>query len=263
MNQNQLSKDSDRRAKEALALWSVFIVVNVVINGTIPFILGADLRGWTGSPIKDVTFNLVTYSGLFLVAPLILTKGWGTVRQPAFLVPLLVAVLAMTLRTFVRPVAALAVVMLAYLHWRFNLSELGFRSRGWRRDITAILLIGLLTLVPRLLQSRPISFAPVQALLAGLDRLFANPATTTEYLFYLGFVAERLAPRTGKWLTPVLIGLMYTAHEMTNPEYWYEGMSFVLTFVGVVLITAIYLWRRNVIAIWLGDGIGRLVSRLF
>ena len=40
-------------------------------------------------------------------------------------------------------------------------------------------------------------------------------------------------------------------------------MSFVLTFVGVALITAIYLWRRNVIAIWLGDGIGRLVSHLF
>jgi hypothetical protein len=55
---------------------------------------------------------------------------------------------------------------------------------------------------------------------------------------------------------------MYTAHEMTNPEYWYEGVFFPMIFVGVALFTALYLWRRNIVAAWLGDGLGRFVSNL-
>jgi Na+-transporting NADH:ubiquinone oxidoreductase subunit NqrB len=93
--------------------------------------------------------------------------------------------------------------------------------------------------------------------------LFANPASSIESFFYFGFLAERLSHKTGRWLTPLLIGLMYSVHEMTNPEYWYEGMNFWLVFVGVAITAAIYLWRRNVVVIWLGSGLGRKVSRLF
>ncbi len=64
-------------------------------------------------------------------------------------------------------------------------------------------------------------------------------------------------------MTPVLIGLMYMLHEMTNPEYWYEGMRFFLVWVGVAMTAIVYLWRRSVVVIWLGDGLGRLLSRLF
>ena len=253
----------DRKGKQALVLWGVFIVVIVAMNGTIPFILGVDLHHWTASPVKSVLFNLVGYGGLFLVAPLILSKGWAVVRRPAFLIPLLVAVAAMTARTFVRPVAVLAVIVLAYLHWRFDLSELGFRSRGWRGDAIAILLLGLWLFIPRLLQSAPFSFAPARAVLAVLDRLFANPASTTENLFYYGFMTERLSHKFGRWLTPLMIGLFYTAHEMSNPEYWYEGVMFGVIFVGVALVAAIYLWRRSSIVIWLGDGLGWFARALF
>jgi hypothetical protein len=55
---------------------------------------------------------------------------------------------------------------------------------------------------------------------------------------------------------------MYTAHEMTNPEYWYEAMNFAITLVGVALVTGLYLWRRNVVAIWLGDGLRRFFSAM-
>jgi hypothetical protein len=96
-----------------------------------------------------------------------------------------------------------------------------------------------------------------------LHRLFANPASTVENLFYFGFLTERLSLKAGRWLTPLLIGLMYTAHEMTNPEYWYEDMNFLLPFVGVAIFAFIYLWRRSVVAIWLGDGLYRFVSNLF
>jgi hypothetical protein len=92
--------------------------------------------------------------------------------------------------------------------------------------------------------------------------LFANPASTAENLFYFGFLAERLSGKIGKRLTPLLIALMHTVHEMSNPEYWYEGVPFVLIYIGVAIITTIYLWRRSIIVIWLGDGLGRFLTGL-
>ncbi|MCX6566032.1 MAG: hypothetical protein NTW38_06360 [Candidatus Aminicenantes bacterium] len=261
--ENEPTKDLRRQSMQALSLWGVFIALAVIMNGTIPFILGFDLHKWTYSPLKDVAFNLILYGGLFLVVPLVLTKGWATVRRPAFFLPLIIAVLAMTLRTFFRPTAALAVIILIYLHWRFDLSKLGIQSRGWKGDIIAILLFGLIYLAPSLLQSNPMLSAPGNAFLASLDRLFLNPASTTEYLFYFGFLAERLSHQTGKWMTPLIIAAMYTTHEMSNPEYWYEGSKFLLIFIGVALTTSIFLWRRSIVVIWLGDGLGRFVSRLF
>lgn len=252
----------ERLVQEALWLWVVFIALAIVVNGTIPFALGADLRPWTGSLIRSVIIHFAFYAGLFLVAPLVIVKGWSTVGRPAFFLPLLLAVLAIGLRPFFRPSVALVVVVLAYLHWRFGLSELGIRSRGWRGDALAVLLIGVLFLAPALPRLAMGSLNPEAALVAGLDRLFANPASTTEYLFYFGFLAERLSTRAGRWLTPPLIGAMYTAHEATNPEYWYGGMAFGFAFVGITALTAMYLWRGSLPTIWLGDGIGRALSRL-
>ena len=118
-------------------------------------------------------------------------------------------------------------------------------------------------IIPNLVRpgSHPISILP--AIVTGMDRLFANPASTVENLFYFGFLTERLSFKTGRWLTPVLVGLMYSIHEMTNPEYWYEGMPFALVLIGVAITASIYLWRRNIIAIWLGDGLGKLLGNLF
>src|SRR5512143_3338278 len=110
--ENEPTIDIQRQSIQALYLWGVFIALAVIINGTLPFILGFDLHAWTYSPLKDVAFNLIIYGGLFLVVPLVLTRGWATVRQPAFFVPLIIAVLAMTLRTFFRPTAVLAVILL-------------------------------------------------------------------------------------------------------------------------------------------------------
>jgi hypothetical protein len=45
----------------------------------------------------------------------------------------------------------------------------------------------------------------------------------------------------GRWGTPFLVGALYTAHEMSNPEYRYEGMNFPIVFVGVAITTAVYL----------------------
>lgn len=92
--------------------------------------------------------------------------------------------------------------------------------------------------------------------------MFANPASSVENLFYFGFLTERLSHKTGKWLTPLLIGLMYTAHEMTNPEYWYEGMKFTMVFVTATVAAYFYIWRRSVVVVWLGDGLARFARAL-
>ncbi len=252
-----------RQFRQALIVWCVFIVLAVLVNGTIPFALGADLHAWTASPAKSVLLAFVFYAMLFLAVPLVLIKGWDTVRRPAFLLPLGLAMLGVTFWHFFWPGVTIAVGVLAYLHWRFDLSGYGIRSRGWRGDIAAILVMGLLGLVPVLMRGSPSGISLAPAATAALSRLFANPAASIENLFYFGFMTERLSYRTGRWLTPLIIGLMYTAHEMSNPEYWYGGVSFAFIFVGVALWAAIYLWRRSAAVIWLGDGLYRFVLALF
>lgn len=254
---------ASRRAKQALQLWGVFFVLAIILNGTVPFVLGIDVHAWTQSTTKSFLFSLIIYGGLFLTAPLVNIKGWGRVRQRDFFLPLLAAIAGVTLWSFVRGIATVAILSLAYLHWRFDLSDYGIRTRGWRGDLAAALLLGLFSLIPVLLRTRAMSFTLTTASIASFDRLFANPASSVENLFYFGFLAERLSTKTGKWITPVLIGLMYTAHEMTNPAYWYSGMNFVFVFFGIAFTTWIYLWRRGVTAIWFGDGLARFFTRLF
>ncbi len=259
-----LTSRTEKRIKQAIITWGVFISLAVLINGTIPFILGYDLHEWTNSIIKAIFFSLVIYAGLFLLVPLVIVKGWHTFYQPSFLIPVLLAVVGLVLwRPIHRYTAIIVVIILAYLHWRFDLSELGFQSRGIKGDISAILLMGVLSLLPQIVQGMPATLMLNKGLLASMDRLFGNPASTVENLFYFGFLAESLSHKTGKWLTPVLIGLLYTLHEMSNPEYWYSHLSFGSVFIGVSLITVVYLWRRNILVIWLGDGLSRFVSRMF
>ena len=251
----------DRQAWQALSVWSIFIILLVITNATIPFGLGVDVHAWTSSKATGILFDLIFYAGLFLVVPLILTKGWETVRQPAFLLPLFVAVCGIAVQPFVHYTPVLALLVLVYLHWRYDLSDLGIRSRGWKGDIMAILLMGVLSLVPILLPGTR-SFTPGNAALAALDRLLANPASTVENLFYFGFLTERLL-HTTKWFTPFLIAAMYTLHEMSNPEYWYGHFSFIFVFVVIGAAAAIYIWRRSLVVTWLGDILSRFVTQLF
>jgi hypothetical protein len=149
---------------QVILLWVVFFVTTVIINVFIPFILGVNLREWTYSPIKFMLSGFVVYALLFMVVPLILIKGWDVLRQPSFLLPLVLAIVALTLWYSLRGIAVVAVIVLAYLHRRFNLSEYGIRSCGWKGDILAILIIASLGLVPLLLSNEPYKFAPVRPL---------------------------------------------------------------------------------------------------
>jgi len=39
-------------------------------------------------------------------------------------------------------------------------------------------------------------------------------------------------------------------------------VQFGFVFVGVTLFVLIYIWRRSVVVFWLGDGLGRFLSRI-
>jgi hypothetical protein len=200
--------------------------------------------------------GFIVYGLLFLVVPLVLAKGWATVREPAFLVPLILAVAAGTLWSTFRGIGVLILAVLVYLHLRFDLSDLGMRSSGWRGDAVAVFGIAALYLVPRLF--RPIVGMDLEAgLAAGALRLLGNPAASAEYFFYFGFLATRFARTLHPLPTAILVGWMYMLHEMTNPEYWYEGTQFVMIFLGVSVACGIYLWRRALPPVWLGDGLAR------
>ncbi|HET7010729.1 MAG TPA: hypothetical protein VFI11_08145 [Anaerolineales bacterium] len=249
-----------RERRQALGLWVAWLVFAVIVNQTIPFLLRADVRAWTYSPAKSALVDVVAYGVLFFFGPLVTVKGWAALRKPGFAVPVLMALVALACRAWFQPAAIAVVVVLIYLHIRYDLSTLGFRSRGLVGDGLAVLALVLLVAIPSLIQPGR-QGGLTEAAEAGLDRLFLNPASSLENLFYFAFLAERLATFR-RPLTPVLIGAMYTLHEVTNPEYWYEGVPFALVFVGVSLACAVYLWRRSLPVVWLGDGLGRFLARL-
>lgn len=251
-----------REARQALWLWVVFFCLAVVLNGTLPFMAGVDLRAWTYSRWKGVLFDPLIYGCLFLAGPVLLVKGRSVARQPSMFIPLMIAVAALAARPFARPAAVIALLALVYLHARHDLSALGLTSPWSRPGVVAILILGLLPLAVRGISPQPWGWHPGVAVQAALDRLLLNPASTNENLFYFGLLTERLGSWAGRWRTPLLIGALYTAHEMSNPEYWYEGMNFLLVFIGVAISAALYLWCRSAVAIWLSSGVARFVTRL-
>ncbi len=265
MAQNQGSPGEVKREdwRRAIKVWLLFFVILVMINGTVPFILGYDMHSWISSPTKLLLGNFVIYGGLFLVLPLLLIKGQNVVRKPSFLIPLAIAVVGVGVWNYVPYSASLAIVAVIYLHRRFDLSGYGFKSKGWKGDVVAILLYGSVQVLTVFFKPGPLSVSLANGVAIGVFRLFANPASTVETFFYFGFVTERLSRKTGTVLTPPLVGAMYTAHEMSNPEYWYGGTLFGVVFVGVTIATAFYLWRRNVVPMWLGDGLGKLLAGIF
>ena len=83
-----------KSAVQALSLWLAYFIVTIVLNATIPFVLGSDVHARTASTEKFVLSGLIVYGGFFLVARLVIVKGWPTVRQPGFILPLTLAVVA-------------------------------------------------------------------------------------------------------------------------------------------------------------------------
>jgi hypothetical protein len=251
-----------KNARQALVIWVLFFASTAAINLLLPFAFGFSFRDWTNSDAKGLLLFSIDYAGFFLVLPLVLTKGWRTFKKPGFAIPVTAAAISVVLWHQIYFIATIAIVVYVYLHLRFDLSDLGFRSKGWKGDTAAIMLVGGLGLIQALSSSNILQFALLPATYSALFRLFGNPASTVENLFYFGFLTERIGKRWSRYAVPFLIGALYVAHEMTNPEYWYTGVSFAFIFVGVTVFAAVYLWRRSIVVTWLSDGFRWFLSLL-
>lgn len=250
-------------AREALIVWAVFLVVFSLINGTVPFLLGVDLRWWSTSVPKRQLIGTLVYGVLFLVVPVVLVVGRRALRDGELALALVFALVALALQPAARGAGVVVLVVIVCLRAGYDLRGLGLRSNSWRRDLAAIGVLAGASLVLTAVQRGADDPSYETALAAMLDRMLFNPASTVENLFYFGFLTERLSRWIGVWPTPLAVGSMYMLHEMTNPEYWYVGLPFELTFVGAVALAGLYLVRRNVVAVWLADGACRFASRLF
>jgi hypothetical protein len=249
-------------ARQAVIVWILFFTATITINVLIPVILGINLHDWTYSVAKGLLIFWANYAGFFLIVPLVLTKGWRTFRKPTFIIPVLAAAVSVVLWYPLHYIATVTIIVYIYLHWRFDLSKLGFRTRGWKGDVAAILVVGSLGILQALVSQSSLQVALLRAVYATAFRMFGNPASTVENLFYFGFLTERISKQWNRYAIPFLVGAMYTAHEISNPEYWYEGMQFALVFIGVVVFAAIYLWRRSIVVTWLSDGLRWFLSTL-
>jgi hypothetical protein len=250
------------KARQALLVWVLFFAATFTINLLIPFFFGFDLHDWSFSNAKRLLVFSLDYAGFFLIVPWMLTKGWGVFKKPSFMVPVAAAAISVVIWSSFAYVAVIALAVYAYLHWRFDLSELGLRTKGWKGDAVAILLVGSLGLLQALAASSMLQLAVLPAFYSVLFRMFGNPASTVENLFYYGFLTERLGNQWSRYLVPFVVGTLYTAHEMSNPAYWYQGVNFPFIFIGVTVFAAVYMWRRNIIVIWLSDGFRWFFSML-
>ena len=212
---------------------------------------------------KRQLIGTLIYGVMFLAVPVALVVERRALRDPDLWLALVFALMALALWPAARPAGLIVLIVIVCLHARYDLSGLGLRSRGWRRDLAAIAMLATVSLGLTAIQNGTADPSLGSALAAALDRMLFNPASTVENLFYFGFLTERLSRWLGVWVTPVAVGSLYVFHEMTNPEYWYVGLQFELTFIGAVVLAGLYLVRRNVIAVWLADGACRFASRLF
>jgi hypothetical protein len=127
----------------------LFFAVTVTINLLIPLIFGFNMHDWTYSNAKGLLLFSINYAGFFLILPLVLTKGWGTVKKPNF-IPVAATAISVVLWYPLHYIATIAIVVYIYLHWKFDLSDLGFKSKGWKGDVTAIIIVGTIGYFKRL-----------------------------------------------------------------------------------------------------------------
>jgi membrane protease YdiL (CAAX protease family) len=163
-------------------------------------------------------------------------------------------------------------VVLAYvtLVERRPLSSIGFRGFGLRSTLIAILAGILLVAGITTIYLLVFPLLHLRMNIAEMNRLLAMPfwyrfalvtrAAVAEEVLFRGYATERLEELTGSRL--LAGGVSWAAFTIAHLSAWGWAQLIVAGFGGVVL-TILYLWRRNVwvnmIAHWIGDGAGFLL----
>jgi len=165
---------------------------------------------------------------------------------------------------------------LALIGWvvvveRRPLRSIGLRGPGWKGFASAAaasaVMIGGITFIyvvvfPAIGETQSGAMLhSVRALLFALRAAITLRAATFEELLYRGFAIERLTELTGlRWIAALLSLLAFT---LAHLDGWGVGHLLIAAFGGAVL-TALYLWRRDLVANGLAhlltDGVGLMLG---
>jgi len=150
---------------------------------------------------------------------------------------------------------ALIVLGIALLWERLPLRSLGVVPLPWGSVVSAVLAAAVLLYVATPLGLWLIEAFGLPGFEVGLSKLRALPfgvlvcaaatAGVVEEFLYRGYAIERLAILTGSRVAGALISL--AAFSLAHLPFW-GAASAVLTLVAGIVLTVLYLWKRNLAA---------------
>lgn len=190
---------------------------------------------------------LPTILGLFIALglPVILSLYWGSVRDQLADPSRVVLVLA---REWGIALLLLAVI----LFWEHQpLSSIGFRKMSWRDALWGIagFLLGALTFIitTPIVQAFNLGttgggIAQLATVPLGLRVAIVLTAGITEEILFRGYPIERLNALTGRIGLSAVIA--YLVFVLLHIPFWGLGGTIQIG-VWSLLITALYVWRRN------------------
>ena len=166
--------------------------------------------------------------------------------------------------------------MAAFLLWfvlrveKLRLSSIGLRKPTWLTVVSGIglLLVSSYVVAPLV--------APLQDVLgtegmqSGLDQIAIMPMSfrvvvgatggVIEEIFYRGYAIERLATITGRvWLGGLISALIF---GLSHIPAWGLGFALAADMPFGILMTAFYLWRRDLVANMLAHSTGLVIAML-
>lgn len=142
-----------------------------------------------------------------------------------------------------------------------SLSSIGVARPGWG-DIGAAVLVFVVGAVSYPFTTPLLASLGLETTVGGIEQLATYPlpfvlslaltAAITEELLYRGFPIERIAERTGSAVFGAGVSVFFFV--VFHIPYWGVGGTLQIT-VNAVLLSLLYVWRRNVVTCIVAHGI--------
>lgn len=172
------------------------------------------------------------------------------------------SLLALSIRDIVVKWAfAVAIVTVVVHVEQRSLLSIGVTWPGWG-DIGAAVLVFVLGAVSYPFTTPLLSSLGFETTVGGIEQLATYPilfvlslaltAAVTEELLYRGFPIERIAERTGSAVFGAGVSVFFFI--IFHIPYWGVGGALQIS-VNAVLLSLLYVWRRNVVACIISHGI--------
>ena len=161
----------------------------------------------------------------------------------------------------------IVLVRITIRHERLPLRSIGLRRPGWSTLAWGLILWAAISLLP-ILSSPLLTLLGTDGLAEGMQRLAVLPiwfrvvvgvtGGIVEEVLYRGYAVERLASISGRpWLAAAVSTLIFA---LSHVPYWGLGFAIGADLPFGIVMTAFYLWRRDLLANMLAHSGGLVVS---